>query len=174
MKIVPATKNDIPDIVNIYDELIFIEEEGAGKTGWIRGIYPTKDIAYDALKAETLFVGKENGNIVGSAIINKIQPDIYKNASWITSASCDEIMVLHTLSISPAFSGKGYGKDFVNFYENYALSSGCSLLRIDTNIINTPAISLYKSLDYIDIGTLSCTYNGLKKVEIILFEKQLR
>lgn len=37
MKIRSATINDIPDIINIYDELISIEEKGAGKTGWIRG-----------------------------------------------------------------------------------------------------------------------------------------
>ena len=73
-----------------------------------------------------------------------------------------------SLSISPAFSGKGYGKDFVHFYEDYALAHGCNLLRIDTNVINTPAISLYKSLGYIDVGTLSCTYNDLENIEIIL------
>ena len=107
MKIRLATINDIPGIVSIYDELISIEEKGNGKTGWIRGIYPTKDTACDALKKGNLFVSIENETIVGSAIINKIQPDIYRNASWITSASDDEVMVLHTLSISPAFSGKG-------------------------------------------------------------------
>ena len=53
---------------------------------------------------------------------------------WITSASDNEVMVLHTLSISSAFSSKGYGKDFVHFYENYALMNGCNLLRIDTNV----------------------------------------
>lgn len=168
-----ATINDIPDIVEIYDELIFLEEKGSGKTGWIRGVYPTIDTAYDALRENSLFVGFENETIVGSAIINKIQPDIYKNANWITSASDNEVMVLHTLSISSAFSGKGYGKDFVHFYENYALMNGCNLLRIDTNVINTPAINLYTTLGYKNIETLSCTYNNLENVEIVLFEKAL-
>lgn len=75
-----------------------------------QGIYPTKDNARDALDAETLFVGTEDETIVGSAIINKIQPDIYRKASWITSASDDEVMVLHTLSISPAFQAKAMAK----------------------------------------------------------------
>ena len=132
MTIRSATINDIPDIVRIYDGLISLEEIGSGKTGWIRGIYPTIDTAYDALKENSLFVGFENETIVGSAIINKIQPDIYKNANWITSASDNEVMVLHTLSIN-----------------------------------------LYTSLGYKNIETLSCTYNNLKNIEIVLFEKAL-
>lgn len=132
MTIRSATINDIPDIVKIYDGLISLEEKGSGKTGWIRGIYPTIDTAYDALKENSLFVGFENETIVGSAIINKIQPDIYKNANWITSASDNEVMVLHTLSIN-----------------------------------------LYTSLGYKNIETLSCTYNNLKNIEIVLFEKAL-
>ncbi len=112
--------------------MISLEEKGSGKTGWIRGIYPTIDTAYDALKENSLFVGFENETIVGSAIINKIQPDIYKNANWITSASDNEVMVLHTLSIN-----------------------------------------LYTSLGYKNIETLSCTYNNLKNIEIVLFEKAL-
>ena len=132
MTIRSATINDIPDIVKIYDGLISLEEKGSGKTGWIRGIYPTIDTAYDALKENSLFVSFENETIVGSAIINKIQPDIYKNANWITSASDNEVMVLHTLSIN-----------------------------------------LYTSLGYKNIETLSCTYNNLKNIEIVLFEKAL-
>ena len=132
MTIRSATINDIPDIVRIYDGLISLEEIGSGKTGWIRGIYPTIDTAYDALKENSLFVGFENETIVGSARINKIQPDIYKIANWITSASDNEVMVLHTLSIN-----------------------------------------LYTSLGYKNIETLSCTYNNLKNIEIVLFEKAL-
>ena len=42
--------------------------------------------------------------------------------------------MLHTLVIDPEVSGRGYGKQFVAFYEEYARENGCKVLRMDTNL----------------------------------------
>ena len=62
-------------------------------------------------------------------------------------------MRLHTLVVSPSASGKGYGKKFVKFYEDYALSHGCPEIRMDTNARNAVARGLYqKSLEDTQCG----------------------
>ncbi|MFR2892569.1 GNAT family N-acetyltransferase [Peptoniphilus grossensis] len=120
-----------------------------------------------------MFVMEDVGYIVGSGIINKEQVDVYEKAKWKFAAKDSEVMVLHTLAIDPDKSGMGYGKRFVDFYEDYARENGCKYLRMDTNEINKAARSLYKSLAFDEIDCLSCIFNGLEGVNLILFEKKL-
>lgn len=169
-----ATPSDLDAIESIYNK-IFSKEEESGKitTGWERGIYPRRETAEAALKREDMFVMEDVGYIVGSGIINKEQVDVYEKAKWKFAAKDSEVMVLHTLAIDPDKSGMGYGKRFVDFYEDYARENGCKYLRMDTNEINKAARSLYKSLAFDEIDCLSCIFNGLEGVNLILFEKKL-
>ena len=43
-------------------------------------------------------------------------------------------MVLHALAVDPLEKGKGCGRAFVAFYEDYAKQHGCTALRMDTNV----------------------------------------
>lgn len=169
-----AKAGDIDAIENIYNK-IFSKEEESGKvtTGWERGIYPRRETAEAALKRNDMFVIEDEGSIVGSGVINKDQLDVYEKGKWKFAAKDSEVMVLHTLAIDPDKGGMGYGKRFVDFYENYARENGCKYLRMDTNERNKPARSLYKSLAFDEIDCLSCIFNGLEGVNLILFEKKL-
>ena len=82
-------------------------------------------------------------------------------------------MRLHTLVVSPSASGKGYGKKFVKFYEDYVLSHGCPELRMDTNARNAAARGLYKKLGYKEIGIVPTVFNGIPDVQLVLLEKHL-
>lgn len=141
--------------------------------GWKRDIYPVRKTAEDALKRNDLFVMEENGVIIASGIINQEQVDVYEKAKWRYTAKDSEVMVLHTLVVDPDTKRKGYGKEFVKFYEEYARINSCKYLRIDTNEKNKKARSLYKSLDYEEIDCIPCNFNGLEGVNLILIEKKL-
>lgn len=169
-----ATPSDLDAIESIYNK-IFSKEEESGKvtTGWERGIYPRRETAEAALKRNDMFVIEDERSIVGSGVINKNQLDVYEKGKWKFAAKDSEVMVLHTLAIDPDKSGRGYGKRFVKFYEDYAREKGCKYLRMDTNEINKAARSLYKSLAFDEIDCLSCIFNGLEGVNLILFEKKL-
>lgn len=111
--------------------------------------------------------------IVGAAIINQEQVDVYKNANWNYEAPDNEVMVLHTLVVSPKASRRGCGTSFVSFYEEYALSNNCHYLRIDTNEKNTQARAMYKKLGYSEIDIVPCVFNGIDGVHLVLLEKNL-
>ncbi len=168
-----ATKQDLDDIIKIYDEIHTAEEHGSAQIGWIRDVYPTEQTALNALQREDLFVAEEKGTVVGTAIINHTQVEEYKLGNWQFPAKDDEIMVLHTLVISPSHSGKGYGKAFVSFYETYAKEQGCVFLRMDTNAKNQAARSLYRKLGYREIGIVPCNFNGIEGISLVLLEKKL-
>lgn len=168
-----ANSGDIDFVEKIYDKIHLAEENGLTSIGWKRDIYPVRKTAEDALKRNDLFVMEENGVIIASGIINQEQVDVYEKAKWRYTAKDSEVMVLHTLVVDPDMKRKGYGKEFVKFYEEYARSNSCKYLRIDTNEKNKKARSLYKSLDYEEIDCIPCNFNGLEGVNLILIEKKL-
>ena len=168
-----AGADDIPAVCRIYDELHTLEETGSITVGWQRGVYPTRETAQAALSRGDLFVLQEGGDVVGAAVINRIQVDVYAGGRWAYPAADDEVMVLHTLVISPAASGKGLGSRFVRFYEAYALEHGCTCLRMDTNERNLAARNLYRKLGYREADIVPCVFNGLPGVRLVLLEKRV-
>lgn len=173
MLIRKATQADISAIAQIYSDIHTAEENGEVTIGWIRDVYPTYATAEAALVRDDLFVGETDGQIVGAAIINQIQVAEYVQGEWEYDVPQDEVMVLHTLVISPKLPNKGYGKQFVSFYEEYALSHNCHYLRMDTNARNERARAMYKKLGYAEIGAIPCDFNGIKGVSMVLLEKRL-
>ena len=168
-----ALETDIAAIADIYEEIHAAEESGAGKTGWVRAVYPTRQTAEAALQRGDLFVAEDGGTVAGAAIINRQQVDVYHGAGWRFPAQDSEVMVLHTLVISPKASGKGRGEEFVHFYEEYARSQGCHVLRMDTNAINCRARTLYQRLGYREADIVPCVFNGIEGVRLVLLEKRL-
>lgn len=168
-----AAEADLAAISEIYEKIHTAEENGDLTVGWARNVYPTYSTAKAALQREDLFVAEDHGRIVGTAIINQLQPVSYASGNWEYEASGDTVMVLHTLAIDPKLSGRGYGRQFLKFYEEYALSMDCPYLRMDTQIINTNARALYGKLRYKEIGTVPCTFNGIEGVQLVLLEKKL-
>ena len=111
--------------------------------------------------------------VVGSAIINQTQVDVYAQAAWQYPAQDSQVMVLHTLVIDPSESAHGYGGQFAAFYEAYAAQNGCPYLRIDTNARNEVARKFYKKLGYREVGIVPCRFNGLPDVDLVMLEKKI-
>lgn len=169
-----ATKQDIDSIEKIYEAIHDEEEKGPAVIGWIRNIYPTRKTAEDGLERGDLFVLEEEKTVVAAAIINQIQVEEYRYAEWKHSVKDEEdIMVLHALVVDPHRKGKGYGKAFVAFYENYAKQHYCVALRMDTNARNTKARNLYHRLGYEEVGIVNCVFNGIPDVQLVCLEKYL-
>lgn len=168
-----ANIKDISAIANIYDEICDAQDEGKLAVSWIKGIYPTEDTAMAALKRDDIFIIEEDGTIVGTGIINQKQMDAYYGADWKFPAKDQEVMVLHTLAISPKVGRKGYGSAFVKYYEEYARENGCCYLRMDTNEVNKTARALYNKLGYKEIGMVPCDFNGIKGFHMVLLEKYI-
>lgn len=160
-------------IVDIYELIHEQEQKKQVQIGWIPGVYPVEATAQAALSRGDLFVYEEEGVILASAIINKIQVDCYADGEWLYDTEDAKIMVLHTLVVSPAVSKRGIGRSFVAFYESYAKECGCDVLRMDTNAINVVARDLYRKLGYREAGIVSCDFNGIPNIQLVLLEKKI-
>lgn len=173
MNIRKAIKSDLDQIEKIYYEIHTAEENREQTIGWIRDVYPVRATAESALQRDDMFVLEEGGELLGTAIINNIQVDVYKDGHWEYEAPDDEVCVLHTLVISPYAKGRGCGRKFVKFYEDYALRHGCHELRIDTNERNSVARAMYKKLGYKEIGIVPTVFNGIPDVMLVMLEKRV-
>ena len=174
IKIRKAEKNDINAVAMIYSKIHTAEENGDLQIGWVRGVYPERITAESALEREDLFVIEDDNSIVGAAILNQVQVDVYYGAAWKNDVPDNLVFVMHTLVIDPDEFGKGYGSAMVRYYEQYALDNGCPYLRMDTNEKNLAARTLYNKLGYNEIGIVPCKFNGIEGVQLILLEKALK
>lgn len=168
-----ATESDIPAVAEIYAHILANEDPAKPATGWLKGIYPVEATARAALGRDDLFVCIEDGKVVASAIINRTQVDVYADCKWSLECEDDEVMVLHTLTVEPACAGRGIGRKFVAFYEDYAREHNCKALRIDTNAVNITARGLYSKLGYTEVGIVPCVFNGIPNVMLVCMEKLL-
>ena len=168
-----AEMGDLTAIAAIYDEIHSEIEAGRASIGWIRGVYPTRATAEAAIELGDMYVEIENGEIVAAARINQHQGPEYDGASWSYDAPPNEVLVLHTLVVSPRHGGRGFGTKFVHYYEDCARKRGCPFLRMDTNARNAGARSLYKRLGYREIDILPCEFNGIPGVNLVMLEKTL-
>lgn len=168
-----ATAADIDRIEEIYNEIHTQEETGRAVIGWIRGVYPVRKTTEDAVERDEMFVEEVDGRIVAAAKINQVQDESYFRGTWGTDAPEAEVMVLHTLVVSPSVKGGGYGTAFVDFYERYAMEHGCRYLRMDTNARNASARALYKKLGYREADIVPTVFNGIPGVNLVLLEKTL-
>ena len=76
----------------IYENILTSQENGGSYVGWVRGVYPTGQTA-DALERDDLFVQEAAGRIVGAAIINRVQVDVYADVTWQYPAEDEQVMI---------------------------------------------------------------------------------
>lgn len=91
------------------------------------------------------------------------------NTKWTTAWSWH---CIH-FTVSPAVAKSGYGRRFVEFYENYALANNCHYLRLDTNERNERARQMYAKLGYDEIGIVPTAFNGIEGVNLVCLEKTI-
>ena len=169
-----ANERDIAAIAQIYSDIHTMEEQGLNTTGWMRAVYPTAYTAEKAVADDEMYVMEREGQVVAAARINRKQEPEYAHVDWLYPASADEVLVMHTLVVSPKAFGRGAGREFAAFYEETARNMGLKVLRIDTNARNLRARKMYAGLGYRESGIVPTTFNGIPGVDLVCLEKQVK
>ena len=62
-----ASKQDLEAVEKLYEKIHDAEESGKQSIGWIRGVYPVRRTAGEAIQREDLYVLEEDGGILGGS-----------------------------------------------------------------------------------------------------------
>lgn len=169
-----ANFNDIELIEDTYNEHFAYEMECGAYTVFKKGVYPTRKDAEKAINDGTLYVYEENHNIVGSIIIDSVQPREYAGIAWANAFESDEVMVIHLLIVRPSMTGKGAASALVKYAMELARNNSCKVLRLDTGGQNIPAVSLYKKLGFQIVAAASMKVgNAIEHSGHLFLEKVL-
>lgn len=175
MKIIieKAGGNDIDALARLYDEVNDYLASHINYPGWKRGIYPARDTAESAVLEGNAYAAMENGRIIGSVILRQVPEHGYEKADWHFPSDYDNIIVVYTLAVHPEYSGKGVGKQLVDFAINYGRENGMKAARLDVYEKNEPAIRLYQKCGFQYIDTVDLGYGEYGLDRFALYQKLL-
>lgn len=156
----PAVMADLDSIEESYHEHFAHEKQYGAYTVFREGVYPTRKDAQKALRDNALFVFEEDGAVLGSIILNSVQPEEYRKIDWPSGAADGKVRVIHLLMVRPGAAGKGVGSALIHFTEELARQQGCTAIRLDTGSQNIPAASLYKKTGFELAATSSMKVGG--------------
>ncbi len=152
-----GTLGDVEELAALYDALNDHMAATVNYPGWRKGIYPARENALRAAQEGTLFVYMADGKIAGSVILSHEPEEAYHTATWRIDADYQDILVIHTLVVHPAFLKRGIGRELIRFAISYAKEQKQKSVRLDVYENNKPAIALYEKcgfqyIDKVDLG----------------------
>lgn len=151
--------SDMAGVEALYSAVHDAVEAGPNYSGWKRGWYPTPEIARDGIEAGEFYVLEIGGEIAGTAVLNHEQSEAYSTLTWGIPAQGEEILLVHTLAVHPAFRGQGIAGELLAFAERLACQKKCKCIRFDTSSKNLPAIHCYESRGYRFVGLVDLGLN---------------
>ncbi len=173
MDIILARKADVVAVSQIYSDSHDAKKEDAFSTGWSRKVFPTTLTAYGALTRNELYIGVENGKIIGTVILTTEMKRDYEKANWKYHAEKGEYMMFYALTIDRKHYRKGYGSEIVRYVENFVKSKGCKYMRTSVNERNTGAREFLRHMGYEETEMAYINVEEEKDIKTIIFEKIL-
>lgn len=140
--------DDLDTIFRLYEEAkTYLQKSGIYQ--W-NDSYPKRQFVCEDIETSSLYVLKNNSNIVGAISFNKIQEDAYKSVPW--KFNDKKVLVVHRLVIHPTYHGFGYGQKLMNFAEGFAIDNNYTSIRLDCYSQNMRAVKFYENREYTSRG----------------------
>ena len=165
-----AVPGDMEAVLQLYDGVINRFQAQTGTTAWRKGVYPAEADFQKAIGAGTLYVGELEGTLAAGMIITQGTDKTYGNPPWRVDAADGETAVIHTLGVSPDFSGRGLAWEMLLGGVELAREKGWKALRLDVLECNTPARRLYERAGFVYIETKEIWYESTGLANFLLYE----
>ncbi len=159
----------IPSIMQLIERVIKRHAE-QGIEQWDE-IYPdaacfARDIGNHTQRGLFYHPASGDSELVGIVSINEYQDPEYDEVEWELDDPCP--LLVHRLSLDPAWQGKGLASLLMNYVEEYARENGYASIRLDAYTGNQASLDLYTRLGYRVRGTVR-----YRKGLFVCFEKSV-
>lgn len=129
--LIKAGLEDLDDVLAFYEDVTDHIQFEDFHPGWQRGLYPRRIYLEEAIAKGRLYLGKDQGQIVGGVVLDHEAPPGYEKAKWPQDIPHHKIYYIHTFAVSPSAQGKGYGKKMIQAIKDLAQARGMAALRLD-------------------------------------------
>ncbi len=163
MRIRPGVREEVDEIYRIAVSATR-EMDSQGISQW-DDVYPSREMLTDDIAAQHLHVLESDNQMAGFLVIDEDQSPEYSEVDWQYAG---QALVVHRLTIDPAFQGRGLGKRLMHFAEDTATTNGYHCIRLDAFIYNPTALALYNGLGYRKAGIVH-----FRKGPFQCYEKQI-
>ena len=158
----PATETDMPAVWALYSDACDAMLGTPYDCEWVMGVHPTREGLLASVRAGNLFVACESdgsvtedgatSSLLGAYVLNDEQTSGYEHAAWPVDAGPEEVAVIHLLVTAIQARGRGVARSMLAHATGVARARGARVIRLDVFTNNTPALSLYSSAGFVDIG----------------------
>jgi len=114
--------------------------------------YPTRSRFEQDIALQESYVLEETNQIRGTIVITESMDDEYIPIQWLTDNQNN--LYLHRLAIHPAYWGKGYAQQLMNWAEAYAKNKRYQSIRLDTFSQNKRNQKFYETRGYQKLGNI--------------------
>jgi ribosomal protein S18 acetylase RimI-like enzyme len=144
MRFTQAKPDQLEEIVPMYEEVKKVMNENA-LYQW-GDDYPNADVLEEDIRQGHMYLLTEGNRILGAVVLDQHFEPEYESIPWHDLS--DRFLVIHRLSVNPAFQGRGIAKTLLGEIEWFAKEQGYKSIRLDTQVTNRKAMSLYDSQGY--------------------------
>lgn len=149
-----AVPEDLDAVEQIYNDINdYYALPGRYEKGprWIKGVYPLRSDAEEALSLHTLHVAVIDNRIAGTVICDSAQGECYRTVSWQLPFDVP-VLIVHKLAVHPDFLKCGVASALLAHAEDLAKSLRKQAVRLDTYEENHVASALYEKNGYLCRG----------------------
>ena len=148
----PATEADMPAVWALYNDACDAMLGTPYDCEWVMGVHPTREGLLASVWAGNLFVACEDDGAVMDDDATLPLLGAYEHAAWPVDAAPEEVAVIHLLVTAPQARGRGVARSMLTHAAGVARARAARVIRLDAFTNNTPALSLYSSVGFVDIG----------------------
>ena len=171
-----ATAGDFGGIMNLYlataDAMVGTPHDCC----WRRGGHPTPAFIKAFIHNQGMFVVEENGAIVAAVGMDHDIGHDYGDLPWLVDAPDEHVTAIHLLAVREDRRGTGIARRLLRACLDEARRRGMQSARLDATANNAPAIALYQSEGFLQVGAASVDV-GLEenpRVPFVVMERPIQ
>ncbi|MBI5603361.1 MAG: GNAT family N-acetyltransferase [Deltaproteobacteria bacterium] len=128
-------------------------------------VYPSRSLLKDDIEKQQMYVLGAGKQKAGMMVLNEEQSPEYAAVDWKFSGRA---LVIHRLTIDPAFQRRGLASRLMDFAEEFAFTERYNCIRLDAFRRNPAAFGLYERRGYRKAGAVR-----FRKGEFFCYEKKV-
>lgn len=169
-QLIKATPDDFEIINNHYYSIIENTPEQELYSRWIKDVYPTREIIYNYIKQDAMYILVDNGAIAGSVAVTLCQGNDYHKINWNINVDDNQVAVIHLLGVNPRYIRQDIGSILIDKAVDIACDNKINVIRLDALASNLPAHRLYLKKGFVFCGSLNLYADNTGYTDFYFFE----